>query len=170
MKIIYTIKEDDGSYAYDCYKQDMKYWIFEELKGLINISQEDTRAMTDDFCTDEMDTKGKKKITITARGYSHGDYQEYYVYANTKAMTEEQKGYFEDVKTGLSRIFTHQNDYFVTAKQVNSEGWEKEYEVECNVFNIDWEEFPSDALIIKTFCESEGIKQYNNIIINYNKN
>lgn len=170
MKTIYTIKQEDGSYAWDSYKQDMKYWIFEELAGLIYIEQENKR-FTDDFCTGTDGTimNDWEHTRIEAKGYSQGDYQAYSVSANVKAMTEEQNGFYEDVKTGLSRLFTHQNDYYVTAKQVNEDGWEKAYDVDCNVFDINWEEFPSDELIIQTFCEHEGIKASDDIIIEYKK-
>jgi hypothetical protein len=151
-----TIKNDYNSEdAYKFWKDDIRYFI-----NLLDVNVIQNNINYQDSFNDKTKAKEdyKNKKTINAIGYSKGDYLDYIIYYNK--VSKEQKEDFKQLKTLLSRAFTHKNNYKIKTKEVltiDGKIFETE-NTENFYFVIDYIEFPNKEDIEK---ESKNIIKEN---------
>jgi len=150
--------------SYDFRNEEISY-LLEELdlhceisnNRMINIVDELNKNKTykEDYTT---------KTVVNAEGYCQSDWQTYKLYHNK----DIDSNLLSQLIILLERSFTHQNDYFVTKKEVVTiKGKEYETIEDYTSFCINHIEFPEDNDIIKAYIEYHG-KDYDEYII-YNK-
>lgn len=106
MKTLLRISKNhytDLAYEYWC--NDIQYLI-DELDVLIEI--ENTRNFINPFESDKSSEDYQFSESVTAIGYSQGDWQRYIIYCN-KPINDV---YLTELIGLLRKTFTHKNDYF----------------------------------------------------------
>ena len=104
-----------------------------------------------------------KSITVSAKGYSQGEWQDYTIYYNND--TKELSQLVEQLK----KTFTHKNDYSVNKYEVVKVG-KREYTSEAydyTAFTITNIEFPDKEDIITEYQSIYG-KDYDRLEFNLN--
>ena len=164
-KIKIEISEDyNSTLSYDNRNDEISYFLegldlYCEISNnrMINIVNKlnKTKTYKDDYNT---------KTIVNAKGYCQSDWQTYKLYHNKDIDSDS----LAQLIILLERSFTHQNDYFVTKKEVVTiKGKEYETIEDYTSFCINHIEFPEDNDIIKAYIEYHG-KDYDEYII-YNK-
>jgi len=123
----------------------------------INVVEENNKTSTKDK------EDYKKSITVYAKGYSQGDWQDYTIYYDD--YSDELESLFNELK----KTFTHKHDYFVSKYEVLTMNGKK-YEGEAydhTSFMISYVEFPGEKEITETYIENYG-KDYDLIEFNIN--
>lgn len=166
MKTLLIITEDLYGHSHDYFKEDINYLVNEldvyceaSNNRFTNIIEEQKRYQSspDDY-TD--------CITINARGYSQGDWQDYKVYYNESDLnTPQMRAYFDSLLKQLKRSFTHFNDYFCELfeyEEIDGKKFISEEAYDCTSFHIDHVEFPEIDDIIEAYNDIYG-KNYDEL-------
>ena len=137
--------------AYDDRNEDIAYLVNEELKVHCTVSN---KQFLNPVKTDRNNEKCKHIKTITANGYSQGDWQEYTLRFNCS----EDNQYLKQLVTHLERTFTHQNNYMVEKfERVYIGG--KTFDADPHDFEhfyIDHIEFPEKEDVLKAYIDIWG--------------
>lgn len=163
MKTIIKITNDYMStLSYDTWREDIQYLIDEELN--VRVTTSNSRFINPCKSTEYNDTQFDTAITVTAKGYSQGDWQDYTIDYN---KNEVDKKYLDQLVKALERSFTHQNDYQVEKfEQTEING--KKFNAEPHDFTsfcVTDVEFPDEEDVLNAYQEIYG-KDYNKVIIN----
>lgn len=165
MTIIYSIEQDfisqNAWYMYledvqNLYKYELgeKVFITHENRSLAGLGIAELDSNVEEEQLEEYDSK----TIVTAKGYSQGDWEEYTLYYNEAELSEQELETLEILKVELSKLYTHKNDYSVTAlevREIDGKQWSTPYEVENGLFSITHVEFPEDEDIVQAFKEVE---------------
>ena len=137
--------------AYDGRNQDIAYLVNEELEVHCTVAN---KQFLNPVKTDRSNEKFKHVKTITAKGYSQGDWQEYTLRFNCS----EDNQYLKQLITHLERTFTHQNNYMVEKfERVEIDG--KTFDADPHDFEhfyIDHIEFPEKEDVLKAYIDIWG--------------
>ena len=152
-----------GSLSYEYFKEAINELVNEmdllcEVKNdkFINIVEDEKRyhSNKEDY---------KNTFTVSAKGYSQSDWQEYIIYTNE----DEESNNMVVLREHLKKSFTHFNDYSVNKYDIKTiEGEENRGEAyDYTTFCINYIDFPTNEEIEREYLAIYG-KDYDSININ----
>ena len=160
MKTLVRITEDfDTSIAWEMKTEDINYLV-NELDVYCDISNDNYLNLVEQekrYYSEKEDYSNS--VTIEAKGYSQGDWQEYTLYYNEGDFdTLQQRAYFDSLIEHLKRTFTHQSQFNVEKIEVIIKDDKTFYSepFDHTSLCIDYIEFPEEDDIKEAYINMFG--------------